>query len=128
MPEANRRPDQEGDQRPEDDALLEGAVQEGGVVFEQADEERAESRERIADQPADDRADESAQPDDEAGIVIERRRRADQDAGDAGERRGDQEGERAGRRRPDADEAGADAGYRRLPPRPARHGAAQVEG
>ncbi len=39
--------------------------------------------------PADDRADEGPQPDDEAGIVIERRRRADQDAGDAGERRGD---------------------------------------
>src|SRR5207253_2619207 len=42
MPEDHRTPDQDGDQRAEDDDLLEGAVPEGSVAFEQADEERAE--------------------------------------------------------------------------------------
>ena len=104
-----RLPEQHRDERAEDDDFLERAVPERGIALEQPDQDRADGGRRIADQPADDGADEGLQADQEAGVVIERRDRPDQDAGNPGQRRGQQEGDRARGRGQDADQAGADA-------------------
>ena len=76
------------------DHLLERAAPERREAFQQADQEGADRRARIADKAADDGADESLQPDDEAGVVVERRHRADQNAGYGAEQRREQERER----------------------------------
>ena len=76
---------------------------------------------RIAGEAADDGADKGLQPDHEAGIVIDRRGRADQDGGDAGKQRSDEIGNGAGAGRPDADQPRADAVDGGRAQRPARH-------
>ena len=70
---------------------------------------RADRGPRIADEPADDRGDERLQADDEAGVVVHRRHRADQHADEAGQQRREQYASVRRARRPDADEARADA-------------------
>src|SRR5258708_38834914 len=79
----DRLPDQDRNQRPEDEDLLERAVEKRRVAFEQPDHDRPDGGRGITDQPADDRADEGFEADEEAGVVIERGDRSDQDAGDA---------------------------------------------
>src|SRR3974377_1884940 len=95
---AHRLPDQNRDQRPEDEDLLERAVEKRGIAFEHADQDGADGGCRIADQTTDDRADERLKADEESGVVIERSDRPDQDTGDAGKRGGEQEGGCPGRR------------------------------
>ena len=102
-------PDQDRNERAEDDHFLERAAPERRVALQQPDEDRADGGRRIADQAADDGADEGFQADQKAGIVIERRHRPDQNAGNARERRGEEKGDRAGGGRKDADQPRADA-------------------
>ena len=78
-------PEQHGDQEAEDDHFLEGTAPERSKTFHDADQHRAERCDRIAGEAADDGADEGFQPDHEAGIVIDRRGRPDQDGGNAGQ-------------------------------------------
>ena len=59
---------------------LKRAVPERREAFQNADQDGADRGPRIADKAADDRADEGLEPDHEAGIVVERRHRADQNA------------------------------------------------
>src|SRR5262249_56206937 len=73
-------PDQDGNKRAENEYFLERAVPECSVALQQSDEDRARGGGRIADQAADDRADEGLKADQKAGIVIERRHRSDENA------------------------------------------------
>ena len=75
-------PQQHGNDQREHDHFLEPARPERRERFEQADEQCARRGERIADEPADDRADEALEADEEPGIVIDRRDGADQHAGE----------------------------------------------
>jgi hypothetical protein len=59
------------DQREHDDFLV-GRGVEGGIGFEQADQDRAGRRQRIGGQAADDGADEALEADQEAGVVVDR--------------------------------------------------------
>ena len=62
----------------------------------QPDEQRARGRQRIAREAADDRADETLEADQEAGVVVDRRDRADQHAAERAEQRRERERQRAG--------------------------------
>src|SRR5262249_6009749 len=106
-------PDQDGNERAENEYFLERAVPERRVALQQPDEDRARGGGRIADQAADDRADEGFKADQKAGIVIERRHRPDENAADSRERRRQEKSCRARGGRKDANEPGPDAIDRR---------------
>ena len=96
------------DQR-EDDDFLEIAGIERGERLDDADHQRRDRGQGIADEPADDRGDKTLQADQESGVVIERRDRHDQDARDRADHRGQQERDLARQRGPDADQPRAEA-------------------
>src|ERR1700748_503233 len=75
-------PQQHGDDHGEHDHLLEGARVEGAEALEQPDEERADRAGRVAREAAEDRGDEALEADQEAGVVEERGRGPDQEAGE----------------------------------------------
>src|SRR5262249_44690402 len=106
-------PDQDGNERAENEYFLERAVPECRVALQQPDEDRARGGGRIADQAADDRADEGFKADQKAGIVIERGHRSDENAANAGEGRRQEKAGRARGGRKEADEPGPDAIDRR---------------
>ncbi len=78
-------PQHDRDDRGEDDRLLQRARIERAEGFDQSDDDGADRGQRIADETADHRTDEALQADDQAGVVIDRRGRRDQDAGDGGD-------------------------------------------
>src|SRR5262249_49465823 len=106
-------PDQDRNKRAENEYLLERTVPECRVALQQPDEDRARGGGRIADQAADDCADEGFQADQKAGIIIERRHRSDENAADSRERGRKEKGCRARGGRKDANELGPDAIDRR---------------
>src|SRR5262249_18436127 len=113
-------PDQDGNKRAKNEYFLERAVPECRVALQQPDEDRAHGGGRIADQAADDRANEGFKADQKAGIVIERRHRSDENAADSRERRREQKGCRARGGRKDPNQPGPDAIDRRCAQRLAR--------
>src|SRR5262249_48233133 len=113
-------PDQDGNERAENEYFLERAVPERRVALQQPDEDRARGGGRIADQAADDRADEGFQADQKAGIIIESRHQTAENAADSRERRRQAQGCRARGGRKDANEPGPDAIDRRCTQRLAR--------
>ena len=79
----------------EDDDVLNALLQNEAKLSTMPTAERADRRQRIAHQAADDGGDEGLQADQEAGVVVHGRDRRDQHAGDAGQQRRQQVGERA---------------------------------
>src|SRR3982751_715931 len=73
-----RAPEQHGNDQREDDDFLERARVERAEALEHADQQRAERGGRVARQAAEDRGDEAFQADEKAGVVEDRRRRADE--------------------------------------------------
>ena len=86
-----RAQQQHGNEQGEHDHLLKVGGVEGGEGFDRADGERSDGGQRIADKAADDGGDEALQSDQEAGVVIERCDRHDQDARERADHRGEQE-------------------------------------
>ena len=86
-----RAPHQHRDDQGEDDHLLERARPERRERLEHSEDDRAEHRERVARHAAEDRADESLQPDQEARVVVDRRGGRDQDARDRADERRERE-------------------------------------
>src|SRR5213075_776060 len=113
MPRAQRQPDERRDDDGEDDRLLEGARPERRISLQQSERHGADDGERIARHPAEDRADETLEADEEAGVVIDGGDRRNQDAGKRADEGGEQEAQSAGEAGADADEPRADAVDRR---------------
>src|SRR6201987_2048423 len=64
--QGERSPEKNRDEESEDNDFLECAAPEGGKPLEQADEDRAECRHRVARHGADDGTNEGLEPDEEA--------------------------------------------------------------
>ena len=93
--------------RREHDDFLESAGVEGGIGFEQADQNGAEGGDRVGGEAADDGADEAFEADQEAGVVVNGGDRRNQDAGEGTDGSGQREAEFAGEGRRNAHQAGA---------------------
>src|SRR5690606_24691852 len=75
-----RAPDQHRNEQRENDDLLEVAGEERGERLDEPDADRRHRRDREAGKAADDRCDETLEADEEAGVVVDRRDRRDQDS------------------------------------------------
>src|SRR5262245_28407661 len=86
-----RAPQQDWDQNAEDYAFLERAAPVRSKAFENADPHSADGSQRIAAKTADDGGDERLEPNEEAGVVVDGRHRADQQPRHASKQRGEHE-------------------------------------
>ncbi len=123
----SERHQQHRDDQREDDHFLVGARPERRVRLEQADQQRAQRRHRIAREPADDGADEALESDQEAGVVVDRRDRRDQDAGQRADQRAQEERQAARELGRDAHQPRAEPVHRGRAQRLAVHGALERE-
>src|SRR5271170_3687290 len=103
----DRAPEQDRNQQGKHDDVLEGAALESREALEHADEERANRGAGIADEPADDGADEGLQADQESGIVKDRIDRRDENSGEGRHQRTQEIGDRTRSRGPYAHQPGA---------------------
>src|SRR4051812_7164861 len=91
LPRAQRQPDERRDDDGEDDRLLEGARPERRISLQQSEHQGADDGERIARHAAEDRADETLETDEEAGVAIDGGDRRNQDAGERADESGEQQ-------------------------------------
>ena len=122
-----RTPQQHRDDHRKDNHFLEGAGVERRVGFKQADQQGAESSDRIRGEAADNGADETLEADQETGIVVDGRDRCDQDAREGADRCREGEAQLAGQYRRNPHQAGPRAVHRGGAQRLAVDGALEEE-